>query len=104
MKSILILFIKLKEKWEITSNFQFFLIMLVFAVTGSLSLVIADLFMPLIIGSLEIGSLLKTIIRVIFIFPIYQLIILFIAFCFGQFKFFWKFEKKMLRRIFKKIK
>jgi len=104
MKSILILFIKLKEKWEITSNFQFFLIMLVFAVTGSLSLVIADLLMPLIIGSSEIGSLLKTIIRVIFIFPIYQLIILFIAFCFGQFKFFWKFEKKMLRRIFKKIK
>ena len=104
MKSILILFYKLKERWEITSNFQLFLIMLVFAVTGSLSLVIADLLMPLIIGSLEIGSLLETIIRVIFIFPIYQLIILFIAFCFGQFKFFWKFEKKMLRRIFKKIK
>ena len=83
MKSILILFYKLKDKWEITSNFQFFLIMIVFAVTGSLSLVIADLLMPLIIGSLEIGSLLKTIIRVIFIFPIYQLIILFIAFCFG---------------------
>ena len=100
MKSILILFCKLKERWDITSNFQFFLIMLVFAVTGSLSLVIADLLMPLIIGSLEIGSLLKTIIRVIFIFPIYQLIILLIAFCFGQFKFFWKFEKKMLRRIF----
>ena len=104
MKSILIMFYRLKEKWEIKSNFQFFLIMLVFAVTGSLSLVIADLLMPLIIGSLEIGSLLKTIIRVIFIFPIYQLLILLIAFCFGQFKFFWKFEKKMLRRIFKKIK
>ena len=47
MKSILILFYRLKDKWEITSNFQFFLIMLVFAVTGSLSLVIADLLMPL---------------------------------------------------------
>ena len=72
MKSILILFYRLKDKWEITSNFQFFLIMLVFAVTGSLSLVIADLLMPLIIGSLKIGSVFKIIIRLIFIFPIYQ--------------------------------
>ena len=104
MKSILIMFYRLKEKWEIKSNFQFFLIMLVFAITGSLSLVIADLLMPLVIGSLKIGSVFKIIIRLIFIFPIYQLIILIVAFCFGQFKFFWKFEKKMLRRIFKKIK
>ena len=104
MKSILILFYRLKDKWEITSNFQFFLIMLVFAIAGSLSLIIADLLMPIIVGSKEIISFFKIIIRVVFIFPIYQFIILIVAFCFGQFKFFWKFEKKMLRRIFKKIK
>jgi hypothetical protein len=104
MKSILIMFYRLKEKWEIKSNFQFFLIMLVFAITGSLSLIIADLLMPIIVGSKEIVSFFKIIIRVVFIFPIYQFIILIVAFCFGQFKFFWKFEKKMLRRIFKKIK
>ena len=104
MKVLLFLFNSMKDRWEITSNFQFFLIMLVFAVTGSLSLIIADLLMPLIIGSKEIGSIFKIIIRLVSIFPIYQLIILIVAFCFGQFKFFWKFEKKMLRRIFKKIK
>ncbi len=104
MKSLFNLFYRLRERWEITSNFQFFLIMIVFAVTGSLSLVIADLLMPLIIGSLKVGSLFKIVFRIIFIFPIYQSLILIVAFCFGQFKFFWKFEKKMFRRIFKKIK
>ena len=104
MRALLIFFNSLKERWEITSNFQFFLIMLVFAITGSLSLIIADLLIPIIIGSKEIVSFFKIIIRVVFIFPIYQFIILIVAFCFGQFKFFWKFEKKMLMRIFKKIK
>lgn len=104
MRALLIFFNSLKERWEITSNFQFFLIMLVFAITGSLSLIIADLLMPIIVGSKEIVSFFKIIIRVVFIFPIYQFIILIVAFCFGQFKFFWKFEKKMLMRIFKKIK
>ena len=104
MRALLFFFNNLKERWEITSNFQFFLIMLVFAITGSLSLIIADLLMPIIVGSKEIVSFFKIIIRVVFIFPIYQFIILIVAFCFGQFKFFWKFEKKMLMRIFKKIK
>tara|TARA_B100001989_G_scaffold119400_1_gene84150 strand:- start:117 stop:431 length:315 start_codon:yes stop_codon:yes gene_type:complete len=104
MRALLFFFNSLKERWEITSNFQFFLIMLVFAITGSLSLIIADLLMPIIVGSKEIVSFFKIIIRVVFIFPIYQFLILIVAFCFGQFKFFWKFEKKMLMRIFKKIK
>ena len=104
MKSFFKFFDKLKIRWEIKSNFQFFKIMLVFALTGSLTLVIADLLMPLIIGSLEIGSVFKIFIRLILIFPVYQLLILIIAFCFGQFNFFWKYEKKMLMKIFKKIK
>jgi len=104
MKSLLNFFYNLKARWEITSNFQLLLIMIVFAITGSLSLIIADLLMPLIIGSLAIANVFKILIRIIFIFPIYQIMILIVAFCFGQFKFFWKFEKKMFRRIIRKIK
>jgi hypothetical protein len=37
--------------------------------------------------------------RIIIIFPIYQLTLPLVGFLFGQFKFFWKFEKKFLRRI-----
>ena len=33
---------KLKDKWGIKSNFQIILILIVFAITGSLSLVVSD--------------------------------------------------------------
>jgi len=36
-------------------------------------------------------------IRLLLIFPIYQVLLVAIGFLFGQFKFFWAFEKKMLR-------
>jgi hypothetical protein len=38
-------------------------------------------------------------IRLILIFPIYQVLLVVIGFLFGQFKFFWAFEKKMLKRM-----
>ena len=37
--------------------------------------------------------------RITIIFPIYQILILIVGFLFGQFKFFWDFEKKMLFRL-----
>ena len=37
--------------------------------------------------------------RVLIIIPIYQLILILIATLFGEFEYFWKFEKKFLKRI-----
>jgi hypothetical protein len=37
--------------------------------------------------------------RLILIFPFYQVLIVFYGWLFGQFEFFWNFEKKMLRRM-----
>ena len=34
--------------------------------------------------------------RLIIVFPVYQVLILIVGFALGQFKFFWNFEKKML--------
>jgi len=33
------------------------------------------------------------------ILPVYQLFLLFYGFIFGQFRFFWEFEKKFLKRV-----
>jgi hypothetical protein len=97
---------KLKEKWGITSNFQLIIILIVFSVTGSIAVWIAK---PL----LEFVGLDKTAlspwifwpIRISIIFPIYQVLIIIIGTLFGQFKFFWNFEKKMLLRLgFKSFK
>ena len=93
-------FQKLKLKWNIQSNFQLFIILLVFAITGSSSLFVAK---P-ILGYLNItGETLNPWIykplRLILIFPIYQVLILIFGAIFGQFEFFWNFEKKILIRM-----
>ena len=37
--------------------------------------------------------------RILIIIPIYQLILIVVAAIFGEFQYFWEFEKKFLRRI-----
>ena len=97
---------KLKVKWGVSSNFQLIIIFFVFSVTGTLSLWVAKPLLDFI--GLDRAILSPWIfwpIRISIIFPIYQILIVFIGALFGQFKFFWAFEKKMLSRIgFKKYK
>jgi len=100
---------KLKEKWGITSNFQLAIILIVFSVTGSIAVWIAKPILDFI--GLDKSTLSPWIfwpIRIAIIFPTYQVLIVIIGALFGQFNFFWKFEKKMLYRLgfkqFKEIK
>ena len=90
---------KLKKRWGITSNFQLAIIFIVFAITGSAS---AWLSKPLCIwlgiAKTDFGFWF-TPVRLLLIFPIYQVLLVSIGFLFGQFQFFWAFEKKMLKRM-----
>ena len=97
---------KLKEKWGIKSNFQIIIILIVFAITGSLSLVVSDPLLNFIgLNKESMSAWLFIPLRLLIVFPIYQILILLIGAFFGQFKFFWAFEKKMLYRMgFKKFK
>ena len=91
---------KLKEKWGITSNYQIIIILLVFSITGSVAVWIAKPVLNLIGLDKEVVSpWLFWPIRILIIFPIYQILIVIIGTLFGQFKFFWSFEKKMLVRL-----
>ena len=91
---------KLKEKWGITSNYQIIIILLVFSITGSISVWIAKPVLNLVGLDKEVVSpWLFWPIRIFIIFPIYQILIVIIGTLFGQFKFFWAFEKKMLSRL-----
>ena len=97
---------RLKEKWGITSNFQFIIILIVFSVTGSLAVWVAKPILELV--GLDKSAVTPWVfwpIRIAIIFPIYQVMIVVIGALFGQFKFFWAFEKKMLVRLgFKRFK
>ncbi len=97
---------KLKQKWNINSNFQLFIIFFVFAITGSLSLCVAKPLLSFLNIKQELlPAWIFWPLRIFIIFPIYQVLIVFIGALFGQFKFFWEFEKKILFRIgFKKFK
>jgi len=97
---------KLKKKWNINSNFQLFVIFFVFAITGTLSLWVAKPLLSLLNIKQEVlPNWVFWPLRIFVIFPIYQVLIVLIGALFGQFKFFWEFEKKILLRLgFKKFK
>lgn len=90
---------KLKERWGIESNFQIAIIFIVFAITGSTASYIGK---P-ILGFLNItpdtlNTVLYWTIRILILFIMYQFLLVFFGWLFGQHKFFWSFEKKMLSR------
>lgn len=90
---------KLKQRWGIDTNFQLTIIFIVFAITGSASAWLSKPFcFWLGITKSDLGYWF-TPVRLILIFPIYQVLLVLIGFLFGQFKFFWVFEKKMLKRM-----
>lgn len=91
---------KLKERWNVQSNWQLTLILIVFAITGYSSLQLAKPFLTLIgIPETFQPHWLYRILRLVLIFPIYQVLLVLVGAIFGQFDFFWKFEKKMLCRM-----
>ncbi len=91
---------KLKERWGIDSNWQIAVIFVVFAITGSTASYIGK---P-ILNYLNITSEGFTpvgywVVRILLLFVVYQFMLVGFGWLFGQHKFFWNFEKKMLRRI-----
>lgn len=91
---------KLKERWDIDSNLQLVLILVVFAITGSTSVKVARPVLDLLnIHAESMSGWIYWPLRIIIIFPIYQAMLLVFAFLFGQFKFFWEFEKRMFGRM-----
>ncbi|WP_179315320.1 DUF6787 family protein [Winogradskyella undariae] len=99
LKLVLFIFKKLEKKWILDYKWEMIRVFMVFAFTGSSSLFVGR---PIIrfIGitkenlNLTLYWFLYIIIGLIF----YQILLVIFGWLFGQFKFFWEFEKKMLRR------
>ncbi|WP_293892691.1 DUF6787 family protein [Flavobacterium sp.] len=87
-----------KERWNIKSNWQLFVIIVVFAITGSSAAFLSKPILALFGISKNTASAWEYYpLYIILIFPIYQLLLVSFGFLFGQFTFFWAFEKKILR-------
>lgn len=100
----------LKERWDITSNIQIVLILIVFAINGSFAAWVAEPVTEFIgLDKSTTNGFIYWPLRILLIFPIYQLTLPIVGFIFGQFTFFWNFEKKFLQKmglgfLFKKSK
>ncbi|MGY6559081.1 MAG: DUF6787 family protein [Nitritalea sp.] len=91
---------RLKEKWGLKSMWQVGLILLVFALTGTTVLLIKQPLLQLLGVDMSQGGAWKTVLYLLFVLPLYQLILLFYGALLGQFSFFWEKEKALFRRIF----
>ena len=100
LKFTLFLFRRLKSKWNLKYKWEFISVFLVFAVTGTSSIYIARPIIKLIgITKENLNLFAYWFLYIIIGFIFYQILLVLIGWLFGQFEFFWKFEKKMLRRL-----
>jgi hypothetical protein len=91
---------KLKERWGKDSNWSIIAIFIVFAINGSFAAWVAKPITEFLGLSPEVISVwIYWPLRILLIFPIYQLTLPIVGWLFGQFKFFWTFEKKFLSRL-----
>ena len=91
---------KIIDKFHARSFKHLIIIFLVFALSGSASLLMSSSILKLI----NLKELINfypfyLLVRIIFLIPIYQLVLIIIATVFGEFRYFWNFEKKFFKRL-----
>ena len=83
----------------ISSDSQFICVMLVFAITGSLSLYVSQYVINAFnMDLVNMSPLVFWPVRILSVFVVYQVLLIIVAIPFGQFNYFLKVEKKMLKR------
>ena len=90
---------KIFKMFKVKNYSRLFVIFLVFGITGSLSVYLGKYISISIFSEKFIQSDLFWIIRLLMIFPLYQLLLIIIGSIFGEFKYFWEIEKKILFRL-----
>ena len=82
---------KLKKIFKVSSTYQLIVVFIVFGITGPLSLFLSDYILTI----LELKNM---IISIFMVLITYQILLIIIGTIFGEFKYFWAMEKKILSR------
>jgi hypothetical protein len=90
---------KLKERWKVKNTFQVIIILVVFACTGTTVALIAKPLLHAVFQREETPTW-ATVLYYVLILPIYNVFLLIFGLLFGQFDFFWNFEKRFFARLF----
>jgi hypothetical protein len=100
LKITLFLFKKLEKKWELAYRWEMIRVFIVFAITGSSSAIVGRPFLKIVgITNDNLQPVLYWVLYVLISFIFYQFLLITIAWIFGQFTFFWNFEKKIIRKM-----
>lgn len=89
---------KLKIRWKVESAFQVIIILIVFACTGTTVWYIKGPTLHYLFGAGQM-PIWASVSYWILILPIYNLLLLFYGVIFGQFRFFWEFEKRFAKSL-----
>ena len=97
--------IKFIKYFQAKSFNHLILIFIIFGISGSLTLILSEPIINFIkINKIVENTFILLFLRIIIIFPLYQLVLISIATIFGQFNYFLSFERSMLKKLFKKLK
>ena len=96
------MFKRLQEKWKV-NGWQLFCILCVFAITGTTTAYLSKIITSWLGMNADTLWVWKLLVRLVVLIFGYQFIILIVALLFGQFHFFWNYEKKILRWLRKLI-
>lgn len=100
LKFTLFLFSKLENKWKVTYRWELITIFIVFALTGSSSVFVGRPLIKFIgITKENLNPIVYWFLYIIIGLIFYQILLVCFGWLFGQFQFFWNFEKKMIRRL-----
>ena len=87
---------KLIKIFKVKDFNQLIIIFIVFGTTGSLSVVLGKYVLIKVFGESFLNNDYYWLLRLILIFPIYQVLLIIVGALFGQFRYFWEIEKKIL--------
>ena len=90
---------RLQQRWGVRSAWQVFLILVVFACTGFTAMYVKKPIFDWLGVNANTPGWLKTLVYIFTVLPAYQIFLLVYGFLFGQFDFFWNFEKRFFGRI-----
>ena len=90
---------KLIKIFKVKDFNQLIIIFIVFGITGSLSVVLGKYVLIKVFGESFLNNDYYWLLRLILIFPIYQVLLIIVGALFGQFRYFWEIEKKILIRM-----
>ena len=100
IKISLWLFTKLYGRWKVKARWELIAMFLVFAVTGSTAGKLSNPLMELIgLDRSMTNGWIYWPVRILLIFPIYQILLVIFGWLFGQYSFFKSFAIKMVRRM-----